>query len=66
MGGQVLNDAPSAVWAVMALGLDVFYVTNASGRTRPEVASLLRDLGFPAGDADVYTSANTTARGWLL
>lgn len=55
---------PGAVEALRALaprGVRLGYVTNNASRTPAEVAAHLRELGAPAGDDDVVSSAQAGA-----
>jgi HAD superfamily hydrolase (TIGR01458 family) len=55
---------PGAVEAVSRLrdaGLAVALVTNATSRTRAQIASALSEAGFQAGRDDIFTTAAITA-----
>lgn len=52
---------PGAVTALCADGPHVFYVTNNASRSPGDVAAHLRELGLPAVDSDVITSAQAAA-----
>ena len=59
------NAVPHAVASLAeshALGMGLAYVTNNASRPPSVVAEHLRELGIPAGDSDVVTSAQAGAR----
>jgi 4-nitrophenyl phosphatase len=62
--GQPIAGAAEAVESVRASGRQALFITNASGRTVPEIAEGLRSLGIPAGERDVLSSAAAAGR-WL-
>jgi HAD superfamily hydrolase (TIGR01450 family) len=54
--------ASGVVASVRAMGAEVVFVTNASGRTRAQIAARLTDLGMAADCSEVITSASAAAR----
>ena len=54
--------APDYLAAAGAAGMRLAFVTNNASRTPDVVAQHLRDLGVPAADEDVVTSAQAAAR----
>jgi HAD superfamily hydrolase (TIGR01450 family) len=61
VGPDAVPGAPEAVRDAAAAGLRPAYVTNNAARTPATVAAHLRDLGVPAADEDVVTSAQAAA-----
>lgn len=63
--GEPLPWAAEAVAAIRHCGLQVFFTTNASGRTRAQIAAALRAAGVAASEDEVLSSASVTA-AWLV
>ncbi len=61
VGPHAVPGAARAIEAAAARGLRSVYVTNNASRTPATVASHLRELGVPAQDGDVVTSAQIAA-----
>jgi HAD superfamily hydrolase (TIGR01450 family) len=61
VGPHAVPGAAQAIEAAAARGLRSVYVTNNASRTPAAVASHLRELGVPAKDGDVVTSAQIAA-----
>jgi HAD superfamily hydrolase (TIGR01450 family) len=61
VGPHAVPGAAEAIDAAAARGLRCVYVTNNASRTPAVVASHLRELGVPAQDGDVVTSAQIAA-----
>jgi HAD superfamily hydrolase (TIGR01450 family) len=55
-GDVALPGAVEAVERLQGLGLQVWFVTNNSARSRASIAAKLRRLGVPADESDVMTS----------
>lgn len=62
VGPDAVPEAPDHLAAAATAGLRLAYVTNNAARPPAGVAAHLRDLGIPAADADVVTSAQAAAR----
>lgn len=62
LGRQPIPGVPEALAEARRLGLRCAYVTNNASRTPAQVAGHLRELGVPADDDDVVTSAQAAAR----
>lgn len=56
-GSQVLVGAGEAVQALRELGFKVSFVTNNSGKTRADIAAKLVQMGIPATEDEILTSA---------
>ncbi len=61
VGPDAVPGAPEAVRAAAAAGMRPAYVTNNAARTPATVAAHLRELGVPAAEEDVVTSAQAAA-----
>jgi len=61
VGPDAVPGAADAVAAAAARGLHCVYVTNNASRPPEKVGAHLRELGIPADDADVVTSAQLAA-----
>ena len=61
IGPDAVPGAPEAVAAAARAGLRPAYVTNNASRTPAAVAGHLRELGIPAAESDVVTSAQAVA-----
>jgi HAD superfamily hydrolase (TIGR01450 family) len=61
VGPDAVPGAADAVAAAAGRGLRCVYVTNNASRPPEKVAAHLRELGIPADDADVVTSAQLAA-----
>src|SRR4051794_9666595 len=61
VGPDAVPGAADAVAAAAARGLRCVYVTNNASRPPEKVGAHLRELGIPADDADVVTSAQLSA-----
>jgi HAD superfamily hydrolase (TIGR01450 family) len=62
VGGHAVDGAPEALAAARRHGMHLAFITNNAARPPAEVAAHLRELGVPAEDADVVTSAQAAAR----
>ena len=62
IGPEAVPGAAGHLTSARAAGMHLAYVTNNASRPPHEVAEHLRDLGIPAEDADVVTSAQAAAR----
>ena len=62
IGPEAVENAPGHLKRAEDAGMHLAYVTNNASRPPASVAEHLRDLGIPAGDADVVTSAQAAAR----
>jgi len=63
-GAHVLPGAVEAVEELASRGLLVRYVTNNATRARDEVAAKLREMGLPAREGEILSSAAATGV-WL-
>ena len=61
VGPDAVPGAPEAVRDAAAAGMRPAYVTNNAARTPATVAAHLREIGVPAADDDVVTSAQAAA-----
>jgi HAD superfamily hydrolase (TIGR01450 family) len=61
VGPDAVPGAAQAIAAASARGLHSLYVTNNASRPPEKVAAHLRELGIPADDGDVVTSAQLAA-----
>ena len=61
-GKEPIAGAAEAIRALQARGTRVVFLTNEPGRSRPEFVAKLAEMGVPATEADVLTSAAATAR----
>ncbi|WP_129838849.1 HAD hydrolase-like protein [Streptomyces sp. RFCAC02] len=61
-GGDALPHAVASLRAAAAGGMRLAYVTNNAARTPGAVAAHLTELGVPADETDVVTSAQAVAR----
>ena len=61
IGPDAVPGAPEAVAAATRAGLRPAYVTNNAARTPATVAAHLTELGIPAAETDVVTSAQAVA-----
>jgi HAD superfamily hydrolase (TIGR01450 family) len=61
LGSQAVSGAPQALAAARELGMRLAFVTNNAARTPDVVAAHLSDLGIPAQQAEVTTSAQAAA-----
>jgi HAD superfamily hydrolase (TIGR01450 family) len=67
-GTRPAEGAAKAIGAIRDLGLEVFFVTNNSAKTRAEIATKLQRVAIPARKDDVLSSgyaAATLIRGLL-
>jgi HAD superfamily hydrolase (TIGR01450 family) len=62
VGAEQVPYAADSVHKVRGTGASVAFVTNNASRTPERVAAHLRDVGIPAVDTDVVTSAQAAAR----
>jgi HAD superfamily hydrolase (TIGR01450 family) len=62
IGADAVPGAAEHLAAAAVDGMSLAYVTNNASRPPRTVAAHLRDLGVPAGDDDVVTSAQAAAR----
>lgn len=62
IGAHAVPGAAAYLTAAAEAGMHLAYVTNNAARPPRAVAAHLRELGLPAGDADVVTSAQAAAR----
>jgi HAD superfamily hydrolase (TIGR01450 family) len=62
IGGEPVAGAPAHVAAARAAGMRVAFVTNNALRPPAAVAAHLSELGVPAQEGDVVTSAQAAAR----
>ncbi|WGX94430.1 HAD-IIA family hydrolase [Nocardioides sp. L-11A] len=62
VGQQAVDGAAGHLARARARGLTVAFITNNASRPAAVVAGHLRELGVPAEDADVVTSAQAAAR----
>ncbi|WP_369069109.1 HAD-IIA family hydrolase [Kineococcus terrestris] len=62
VGPDAVPHAPAALAAAREAGVRLAYITNNAARTPDVVAAHLRELGAPADDDDVVTSAQAAAR----
>jgi glycerol 3-phosphatase-2 len=62
VGDQPITGAASALETVRSRGVPVAFVTNNAARTPSTVAEQLRDMGVPAADHEVVTSAMAAAQ----
>lgn len=62
VGPAAVAGAREHLLEARSLGMRLAYVTNNASRTPDVVAAHLRDLGMPAEDTDVVTSAQAAAR----
>jgi HAD superfamily hydrolase (TIGR01450 family) len=61
VGSEAVPRAPENIRTTVDSGTAVAYVTNNASRRGTEVAALLRELGVPAKDDEVITSAQAAA-----
>jgi glycerol-1-phosphatase len=62
VGPDAVPGAPEHLAAAVSSGMTLAYVTNNASRPPGAVAEHLRELGVPAEDRDVVTSAQAAAR----
>lgn len=62
IGPHAVPGVPEHLAAAAAAGMHLAYVTNNAARPPAAVAEHLTDLGIPADEADVVTSAQAAAR----
>ncbi|MCW2765632.1 MAG: HAD-superfamily hydrolase, subfamily [Nocardioides sp.] len=62
VGGAAVPGAPDHLAAARESGMRLAFVTNNASRTPRRVAEHLRELGVPATEHDVVTSAQAAAR----
>jgi glycerol 3-phosphatase-2 len=62
LGPQPISGAPEALARARAAGMRLAFVTNNASRRPGTVAAHLRELGVPADDDDVVTSAQAAIR----
>jgi glycerol-1-phosphatase len=62
VGRHPVRGAVEALEAARSHGMHLAFITNNAARPPAEVAAHLRELGIPAEDADVVTSAQAAAR----
>ncbi len=62
IGPSAVRGAPDHLAKAAAAGMHLAYVTNNAARPPARVAGHLRELGIPAEDGDVVTSAQAAAR----
>ena len=61
-GREAIDGVPSVLGRAKSAGMTLAFVTNNAARPAASVAEHLRDLGVPASEADVVTSAQAAAR----
>jgi HAD superfamily hydrolase (TIGR01450 family) len=61
-GREPIAGAAAAIMALRARGTRVVFLTNEPGRSRRELVAKLAEMGIPATEADVLTSAAATAQ----
>ena len=61
-GGQAIAGAADAIALLRENGIRVLFLTNEPGSSRADIAIRLVDMGIPASEVDVMTSAAATAR----
>lgn len=62
IGAHAVPGAARHLAAAASAGMHLAFVTNNAARPPRDVAAHLRELGVPAGDTDVVTSAQAAAR----
>jgi glycerol 3-phosphatase-2 len=62
VGGDAVPQAPDRLAEARRAGMRLAFITNNASRPPAMVAAQLRDLGVPAEDTDVVTSAQAAAR----
>jgi HAD superfamily hydrolase (TIGR01450 family) len=62
IGPEAVDDVPALLERARDEGMSLAFVTNNASRPAPEVGAHLRELGIPAEDHDVVTSAQAAAR----
>jgi len=62
VGDHAVPGAVAGLEAARRQGMHLAFITNNASRPPSVVAAHLRDLGVPAGDSDVVTSAQAAAR----
>jgi len=62
IGSRAVEGAPEHLDIASSAGMQMAYVTNNAARTPSVVADHLRELGIPAKDEDIVTSAQAAAR----
>lgn len=62
VGRHAVAGAAEALVEAEALGMHLAFITNSAARPPAEVGAHLRELGIPARDAEVVTSAQAAAR----
>jgi 4-nitrophenyl phosphatase len=60
-GLRVIKGVPQAIAKLRKQGIKVFFLSNASMRTRREIANKLRRMGIPCKAREVYNTAYATA-----
>lgn len=60
-GKQVIEGVPETIEAIRKLGIRIFFVSNASTKTREEQAEKLRKMGINCNNEEMYNSAYVTA-----
>jgi HAD superfamily hydrolase (TIGR01450 family) len=61
-GPHAIDGVPELLHRVTGAGMSLAFVTNNAARTPSAVAGQLRELGVPANESDVVTSAQAAAR----
>ena len=62
VGAHAVVGAVEGLEAARRAGMQLAYITNNASRPPAEVAAHLRDIGVPAGESDVVTSAQAASR----
>ena len=62
VGQHAVPGAPEALVDAEAQGMHLAFITNSAARTPQTVGQHLRELGIPARDDEVVTSAQAAAR----
>ena len=60
-GSQVIKGVPQAITEMRNQGIKVFFISNASMRTRKEQADKLRKMGIECNVSEMYNTAYATA-----
>ncbi len=60
-GNEVIKGVPEAVAGLRQNGVKIFFLSNASMRTRKQMAEKLNRMGIPCSPGEVYNTAYATA-----
>ena len=60
-GLRVIKGVPEAINTLRKRGISIFFLSNASMRTRSEIATKLRKMGIPCKPEEVYNTSYATA-----